>query len=126
MGNKNINEYAQIKLEAEAIKELETETLPTSTSIAAPRSQNFSVPSEPRKVKYAIVTDTEVSSLEAAKKLMATSGINASYHYIVGVDGKIEKIVPEEYIAWHAGRSEWRGEKNLNAVSIGIGLVHLG
>jgi hypothetical protein len=123
----NINKYAEIKLEPEAIKELKTEALPASSlsPAAFPQSQNFTVPNEPRKIKYIVVTDSEAASLEAAKKSIAVPGANASYHYIIGVDGKIEKIVPVEYIAWHAGRSEWKGDRNINGISIGIGLIHL-
>lgn len=123
---KNINKYAETKLDPEALEELKTEVLPTSAATGQQQqSQNFTIPSEPRKIKYIVVTDAESASLDAENKLMASSNVNASYHYIIGVDGTIEKMVQEENIAWHAGRSEWKGERNLNAVSIGIGLIHL-
>jgi hypothetical protein len=121
---KNINEYAEIKLDEQAIKELKTESIPTS-SAASYSTSNYTVPSSPRNIKYIIVTDTENPSLKSLKSMMKKGNINASYHYIIGVDGTVEKIVEEENIAWHAGRSEWKEEKNLNTVSIGIGLVHL-
>jgi N-acetylmuramoyl-L-alanine amidase len=48
-----------------------------------------------------------------------------SAHYVVGEDGTIFRLVPEEHIAWHAGRSHWRGHEALNATSIGIEIVNL-
>jgi N-acetylmuramoyl-L-alanine amidase len=35
-------------------------------------------------------------------------------------------LVPEERRAWHAGVSFWKGERDINAVSIGVELVNLG
>lgn len=120
----NINKHAEIKLGLESIRELETEALPV-VSTASTSSQNFTVPAEPRKIKYVIVADTEEASLSSIKNYMSSGNARASYHYVIGVDGTVEKLVDEANIAWHAGRSEWRGDSNLNAVSIGIGLVHL-
>ena len=35
-------------------------------------------------------------------------------------------MVPESYIAWHAGRSNWHGKKSLNRNSIGIEISNKG
>jgi N-acetylmuramoyl-L-alanine amidase len=48
-----------------------------------------------------------------------------SAHYVVAEDGTLYRLVPEERIAWHAGRSHWRGRDALNATSIGIEIVNL-
>lgn len=45
-----------------------------------------------------------------------------SSHYIIGADGQVFQLVPEEKRAWHAGKSFWRGEESLNQRSIGIEL----
>lgn len=45
-----------------------------------------------------------------------------SAHYIIGTDGQILQLIPEEKRAWHAGVSYWRGKKMLNRYSIGIEL----
>jgi N-acetylmuramoyl-L-alanine amidase len=49
-----------------------------------------------------------------------------SAHYMIEEDGRIFQLVPEERRAWHAGVSFWKGERDINAVSIGIELVNPG
>ena len=49
-----------------------------------------------------------------------------SSHYMVEEDGRIFRLVPEERRAWHAGRSFWKGEEQLNHASIGIEIVNPG
>ena len=48
-----------------------------------------------------------------------------SSHYIIGSNGQIYQLVPEEKRAWHAGVSCWKGVENLNHRSIGIELSSL-
>ena len=49
-----------------------------------------------------------------------------SFHYLVGEDGQIVRMVAEDKRAWHAGRSFWRGERDVNSASIGIEIVNPG
>ncbi len=49
-----------------------------------------------------------------------------SCHYLVWEDGRIDQLVAERDRAWHAGRSVWAGERDINAVSIGIEIVNQG
>jgi N-acetylmuramoyl-L-alanine amidase len=49
-----------------------------------------------------------------------------SAHYLIEEDGRVFALVPEERRAWHAGVSFWQGERNVNAVSIGVELVNPG
>lgn len=48
-----------------------------------------------------------------------------SAHYVLAEDGTAYRLVPEDRIAWHAGRSHWRGRDALNGTSIGIEIVNL-
>ena len=48
-----------------------------------------------------------------------------SAHYVVAEDGTVYRLVPEDRVAWHAGRSWWRGRERLNETSIGIEVVNL-
>lgn len=121
----NINKYAEIKLSEEAKKELTEEALPASSVISESKVGHFTVPSTPRDIEYVILTDTENSSIERELEIFRSERVKASYHYIVGVEGRVEKLVDEDNIAWHAGKSEWDGKKNLNRITIGIGITHL-
>src|SRR5215472_13238420 len=49
-----------------------------------------------------------------------------SAHYMIELDGRVFQLVPEERRAWHAGVSFWKGERDVNAVSIGVELVNPG
>jgi N-acetylmuramoyl-L-alanine amidase len=49
-----------------------------------------------------------------------------SAHYVIEEDGRVFPLVAEEMRAWHAGVSFWRGNRDINARSIGIELVNPG
>lgn len=49
-----------------------------------------------------------------------------SAHYVVGEDGAVYHLVPEEHRAWHAGASSWDGEGDVNARAIGIEIANGG
>lgn len=49
-----------------------------------------------------------------------------SSHYLVEEDGRIFRLVDEGRRAWHAGRSWWHGETDVNAVSVGVEIVNPG
>lgn len=62
-------------------------------------------------------------SAEADQKHFASRGAQASAHVIVARDGKIYQSVPFNVVAWHAGKSIWRGHQvrgSCNSFSIGI------
>ncbi|MEZ5938880.1 MAG: N-acetylmuramoyl-L-alanine amidase [Hyphomonadaceae bacterium] len=49
-----------------------------------------------------------------------------SAHYVVEEDGSVYVLAPEEKRAWHAGRSRWQGDDDLNSRSIGVEIVNGG
>ena len=49
-----------------------------------------------------------------------------SCHYVVTEAGELLQLVAEDRRAWHAGRSFWQGETDLNSASIGIEVVNGG
>ena len=51
---------------------------------------------------------------------------DVSCHYFVFEDGRVFQLVPENRRAWHAGRSTWKGETDMNSASIGIEIVNPG
>jgi len=63
---------------------------------------------------------------EAALARMRDPAAKVSAHYMVEEDGRIFSLVAEERRAWHAGVSFWKGERDVNAVSVGIEVVNPG
>jgi N-acetylmuramoyl-L-alanine amidase len=63
---------------------------------------------------------------DAALALLCSPAAEVSSHYLVWEDGRIWQLVPESRRAWHAGRSFWGGERDLNSRSIGIEIVNPG
>ncbi len=49
-----------------------------------------------------------------------------STHYLIFENGDIYNLVEEEFRAWHAGLSQWRGIPDVNSRSIGIEIVNPG
>ena len=49
-----------------------------------------------------------------------------SCHYFIERNGGIYRMVEDNKIAWHAGKSKWRGFNNLNRHSIGIEIQNKG
>jgi len=49
-----------------------------------------------------------------------------SAHYFVFEDGRIFQMVPESARAWHAGKSFWAGDEDMNSRSIGIEIANTG
>ncbi len=62
------------------------------------------------------------SAYEPEEMIKVLQSEKLSTHYIIGTDGQIWQLIPEEKRAWHAGVSKWRGKENLNHRSIGIEL----
>ena len=49
-----------------------------------------------------------------------------SCHYVVTETGRVFQLVDENRRAWHAGRSVWRGMRDMNSASVGIEIVNGG
>ena len=79
-----------------------------------------------RAIDALILHYTGMVSGEAALARLCDPASEVSCHYLVWEDGRIDQLVAESARAWHAGRSSWAGETDLNAVSIGIELVNGG
>ncbi|MCI3181166.1 N-acetylmuramoyl-L-alanine amidase [Caulobacter sp. CCUG 60055] len=63
---------------------------------------------------------------EAALARLRDPAAKVSAHYLVEEDGRVFSLVAEERRAWHAGKSFWRGENDINSVSIGVEIVNPG
>src|SRR3954471_18439704 len=69
---------------------------------------------------------TGMQSGEAALTRMRDPAAEVSAHYMVEEDGRVFRLVPEERRAWHAGKSSWRGETDVNSASVGVEIVNPG
>ena len=43
-----------------------------------------------------------------------------SYHCLIAKDGRRTVFAPDERIAWHAGKSKWKGREFCNAFTLGV------
>ena len=62
---------------------------------------------------------------QSISKLLNTKS-EVSCHYLIKNNGEIVTMVPDLYIAWHAGKSSWNNYKSLNKNSIGIEITNSG
>ena len=63
---------------------------------------------------------------EAALKRLCDPASEVSAHYLIWEDGRIDQLVQESRRAWHAGQASWKGETDLNSLSIGVEIVNPG
>ena len=63
--------------------------------------------------------------IDAINKLINQNS-KVSSHYFIKKNGEILTMVPDLYIAWHAGISAWKNYKSLNKFSIGIEISNPG
>lgn len=69
---------------------------------------------------------TGMPTAEGALAWLCSPESQVSSHYFVHEDGRIDQLVPEARRAWHAGRSVWKGETDVNSRSIGIEIANAG
>jgi N-acetylmuramoyl-L-alanine amidase len=69
---------------------------------------------------------TGMPSADAARERLCDADAQVSSHYLVYENGNIDQLVPEASRAWHAGKSSWAGETDLNSRSIGIEIANPG
>jgi len=77
-------------------------------------------------IDHLVLHYTGMRSAEVARARLCDPEAKVSAHYLIEEDGAIFPLVREDFRAWHAGVSYWRGVRNLNDRSIGIELVNPG
>ena len=84
-------------------------------------SPNFNpIKRKSKQIKFLIFHYTGMKKQsEAIKKLIRIQS-EVSSHYFIKDNGEIILMVPDLYIAWHAGKSSWKNYESLNKYSIGI------
>ena len=78
------------------------------------------------QIKFLIFHYTGMKKESDAIKKLTNFKSNVSCHYFIKNTGKTFLMVPELYVAWHAGKSRWKHYKSLNRYSIGIEIENPG
>ena len=79
-----------------------------------------------RRPNLVIIHHTSNDTLEDALRTLTSPSKAVSAHYLIGRDGGIVQLVAEQARAWHAGKSWWGGQTDVNSASIGIELDNNG
>ena len=90
-------------------------------------SPNFDVKKRKLKeIKFIIFHYTGMKKEYQAITKLTNSKSKVSSHYLIKNNGEILSLVPDLYVAWHAGVSSWKKFKSINKYSIGIEISNPG
>src|SRR5689334_6576404 len=73
-----------------------------------------------------VLHDTAGSTAAGAVAWFKNSASTVSAHLVVERDGSITQCVEFDRVAWHTGKSSWRGKANCNGYAIGIEIANPG
>ena len=79
-----------------------------------------------KQIKFLIFHYTGMKNESGAINRLINIQSEVSCHYLIKNNGEVVKLVPDLYIAWHAGKSSWRSFKSLNQNSIGVEITNPG
>ena len=90
-------------------------------------SPNFNIKKRrPNQIKFIIFHYTGMKSEKSAISKLTNIQSQVASHYLITRSGKIINLVPDLYVAWHAGVSSWKTLNSLNKNSIGIEITNPG
>ena len=90
-------------------------------------SPNFDIKKrKSRDIKFIIFHYTGMKTEIDAINRLTSLNSKVSCHYFIKKNGEILSLVPDLYVAWHAGVSSWKKFKFLNKNSIGIEISNSG
>ena len=76
-------------------------------------SPNFNkIKRKRNNIKYIIIHYTGMKREQDALKRLTKIQSEVSSHYFIKNNGTLLLLVPELYIAWHAGKSSWKKIKS--------------
>ena len=79
-----------------------------------------------KDINFVIIHYTGMKSETAAIERLCNPKSKVSSHYFIKKNGEILNLIPDNYIAWHAGKSRWKKKNFLNKNSIGIEIQNPG
>ena len=90
-------------------------------------SPNFNLKKRAKnQIKLVIFHYTGMKNEKSAIHRLTNIQSAVSSHYFIKKNGEIISMVPDLYVAWHAGISSWKKKNSLNGNSIGIELSNPG
>ena len=90
-------------------------------------SPNFDLKKRSKKeIKFLIFHYTGMKKETKSIERLTSIKSKVSSHYLIKNNGDVLVLVPDLYIAWHAGKSYWKNFKFLNKNSIGIEISNPG
>src|SRR5690606_5154798 len=89
-------------------------------------SPNHGERTDGRRPDLLLLHYTGMETAQGALDWLTREESQVSSHYFVFEDGRIVQLVPETRRAWHAGKSFWKGETDINSASIGIEIANAG
>jgi len=101
-------------------------TAPDHAGASLDPSPNFGPRRDGKAPVFLILHFTGMPTAQAALDLLKSPQAEVSAHYVVLEDGRVVQMVSERARAWHAGKSFWKGETDINSASIGIEIVNPG
>jgi len=78
------------------------------------------------QIKFLIFHYTGMKKEGDAIKKLTSFKSDVSCHYFIKKNGKTIVMVPDLYVAWHAGKSRWKYLNSINRYSIGIEISNPG
>jgi len=90
------------------------------------KSLNFNERCKQLSIKYVIIHYTAMRTDVEAINYMCNKKNQVSSHFLINRIGKIFNLVSVKYRAWHAGKSYWKKERDINSNSIGIEIDNSG
>lgn len=89
--------------------------------VQAPQSPNRSNRVQP--ISCIVVHDTGGHGVEGTLDWFRRKESQVSAHVVIDRDGTIYRVVPDNFVAWHAGESSLHGATKVNQFSLGVELV---
>lgn len=79
-----------------------------------------------RRPNLVVIHHTTNNAIEPALATLTNPAREVSAHYVIERDGTVYQLVDERQRAWHAGKSRWGADTDINSSSIGIELDNNG
>ena len=90
------------------------------------KSLNYDKRCKRLSIKYIIIHYTAMRTDVEAINYLCNKNNQVSSHFLINRIGKIFNLVNVNYRAWHAGKSYWKKERDINSNSIGIEIDNSG